>query len=332
MPARDAVPAEAGGAAWLPGAEEAPAAYLESHALDEAPWPAPAPPGEEPSLPIWRPTAESELAATTAEAPAPEAGAIPADDGATGDLSLPVWEPAAAEQAPPVDEQAQPGDEAIPAPTIAWADPAPEVDAADPAPLAAPEPIDRDPPATLREPEPEPELEGEPVVVAEPAPAWDPAPAQLPPAAEAAPALAEQSAEVARLVPDVLGALRPLVGVSDHVGPTPRMLVVLRALVERPMSIGEQATLLGVSRPVVADVTARLEQEGLVRRERDQRDRRRVRAAPTAAGRRVADECGGGPPPEVVAAALARMEPAERQALVSSLRPLGRAAAPAASA
>jgi hypothetical protein len=38
--------------------------------------------------------------------------------------------------------------------------------------------------------------------------------------------------------------------------------VLLRALAERPLSVGEQAALMGVSRPLVADLTARLGRPG----------------------------------------------------------------------
>jgi DNA-binding MarR family transcriptional regulator len=61
-----------------------------------------------------------------------------------------------------------------------------------------------------------------------------------------------------------------------------------------------------------------------VRRERDERDRRRVRAVLTERGRWVCADAVDAPAPEAVAAALERMEGAERAALVSGLRALSR--------
>ncbi|MGE4030950.1 MAG: MarR family winged helix-turn-helix transcriptional regulator, partial [Thermoleophilia bacterium] len=129
-------------------------------------------------------------------------------------------------------------------------------------------------------------------------------------------------AEVAELLPAALDAVRPLVAVSDHVGVTPRMLVVMSALSERPLSVGEQAALLGVSRPVVADVAARLESLGLTRREKDPADRRRVRIALTPKGHRLVADAAGTPSPERIAVALAGLDDAGRAALLTALRAL----------
>ncbi|CAN0428457.1 unnamed protein product [Phaeothamnion confervicola] len=70
------------------------------------------------------------------------------------------------------------------------------------------------------------------------------------------------------------------------------MLVLMRALAEEPLSVTEQAAHFGTSRPVVADLSARLERHGLAVRQRVEGDRRRVRLSLTDLGRRVCS-----PPP-----------------------------------
>ena len=151
-------------------------------------------------------------------------------------------------------------------------------------------------------------------------PVWEPAS----PTAEPVPVLdlAEQSRELADLLPQAVSGLRPLLGVSDALGVTPRMLVVLHTLAERPLSLPEQARALGVSRPVVADICARLEQLGFARRERDERDRRRVRVMPTPKGLRLAGQTSPRIDADGVAGALELLSPAERTALVSAARAL----------
>lgn len=329
--------------AWTPGAEDA----------------APAWPPAEDALPVWSPDAP-DAPAPDADAPAvawTPADAVPAaDEPAAGEPELPLWRPE-----PPTPPTADPIPDADPVaavteplpvtdPAPVWDAPPPVV-AADPAPAPEwnappPEPAlspvapaveavpawDAPPPAAPAEPAaPEPFAEVTPAWVPPPAPVLEPVPVIDPaPTVVEAPAadLGVQSAEVAQLVPAVLSALRPLVRVSDHVGITPRMLVVVRHLAASPLSVGELAGLLGVSRPVVADIAARLESAGLTLRERDERDRRRVRLVLTARGRRVHDEAGDAPPADAVAEALTRMEPAERDALVRGLRALSRSASP----
>jgi DNA-binding MarR family transcriptional regulator len=80
-----------------------------------------------------------------------------------------------------------------------------------------------------------------------------------------------------------------------------------------------------VSRPVVADIATRLEGLGLTRRERDERDRRRVRMTLTERGRRVCAEASETPSAESVAAALDGLAGDERAALLRGLRALAEA-------
>jgi DNA-binding MarR family transcriptional regulator len=68
---------------------------------------------------------------------------------------------------------------------------------------------------------------------------------------------------------------------------TPRMLGILRHLAQSgPLTVGEQAMHLGMSRSNATEVIDRLEAKGLVERMRDDRDQRRVFVWLTADGRR----------------------------------------------
>ncbi len=328
---------------WTPGADDATATPPLWSAADDAlatgAW-APADdatddevraPADELGLPVWQPVA------------APPAMAAPGDaadiDPETAPAPMPAPEPV-----PAIVDDAEPVHTPDPPAPLAPAEPAIDL-AVDTPPddLLALEPV----PAAAPAPEPSPAIDwGMPVVETAPAYALvaelfapaEPAPPAAPivPAAEAgsaAPAeeipdgdLGAVSDEVARLLPDVVGALRPLVSVSDHVGVTPRMLIVVRALAERPLSVGELATNLDVSRPVIADIANRLDSGDLIRRERDERDRRRVRLVLTDRGMRLHSETSEAPAAGALARALAGIAADERAALLTGLRALSRSA------
>ncbi len=232
--------------------------------------------------------------------------------------------------------------EAVEEPVLVWADPEPE-------PVATPEaaPIDyavdeaAGPPAwqpevpvteidvevEIEEPvealpawEPEPEviIEVAPVAVAVDEP-WQPAAVTVAPLVVDADPEAEIDA-VAEGLPEAVAALTPLVAAGDTRGVTPRMAAVLRALADEPRSLPELGRALGVSRPVVADVCARLEDLDLVWRERDPDDRRRTLVVPTLKGLKLGEEAVPGLDRDAVARALDRLSPAERAALVSAVR------------
>ncbi len=104
---------------------------------------------------------------------------------------------------------------------------------------------------------------------------------------------------------------------------TPRMLGLLRLLaVAGPLSVGEQAQHLALSRATATELVDRLESKGLVVRIRDGHDRRRVIVSLTEAGRiRAAAH------PEVLACddlirAVEQMSPADRRALIVGMRAL----------
>jgi DNA-binding MarR family transcriptional regulator len=104
---------------------------------------------------------------------------------------------------------------------------------------------------------------------------------------------------------------------------TARMLVLLRHLAASgPLTVGEQAQHLGLSKAAATEIVNRLEAKGLVARLRDERDRRRVFVWLTDSGhQRVASH------PEVLendllVRAVARMRPDDRARLVEGLRAL----------
>ncbi len=213
------------------------------------------------------------------------------------------------------------------------AEPRPEADAVSPFdswiasdPATEPEPETAVDDVATPEPEPEaepafapaPVLETIPVAALAPEPFVVPDPPVVTPEPVDPRDLGRAVAELAPL----LDGLLPLTRVSDRAGVTPRLLVLMRTLADTPLSVSEQATTLGVSRPVVADLTARLESMGLAQRERCTVDRRRVRVVLTDRGRRVCDEAPIAPEPEAVAERLAQMDPAERDDVLLGLRAL----------
>jgi DNA-binding MarR family transcriptional regulator len=165
----------------------------------------------------------------------------------------------------------------------------------------------------------EPVAVGEPVVPVEESP-WQPAAPPLEPDPPAD--LAAHLDELAEGLPLAVAAVTPLLASSDHAGLTSRMAVVLRALADDPRGLPALARALGVSRPVVSGVCARLEALDLVQRLRDPADRRRILVVPTEKGLRIAEETEPRLDRDAVAGALGHLSAAELGALVSAVRAL----------
>lgn len=267
------------------------------------------------SMEAWVPgVSEAEPVASPEPEPEPELAPEPAP--------LAVVDPEPLPQAPAAD----------PEPVLVWADPAPADEVAGPPawrPEAAEEPAPVEAPAPVWEPEPEaapePALEAAP----EPAPVavddpWQPVLEPAVAVVDADPA--DQADAVAEGLPLAVAALTPVLAAGDALGVTPRMAAVLRALADEPRGLPDLGRALGVSRPVVADVCARLEDLDLVWRERDPDDRRRMLVVPTPKGLKLAEEAVPGLDRDAVAGALDRLSPAERAALVSAVRVLREAA------
>lgn len=140
--------------------------------------------------------------------------------------------------------------------------------------------------------------------------------------------------EISRLYPAVHRRLRTSGRLLPGGGVTARMLSVLRHLVSYgPLTVGELAGHLRLSRAATTELVDRVEGRGLVARVRDHRDRRRVYVRITDAGRTTATsaardeaERGGDDP---LTTAVRTMTPQERQGLVDGMRALlrGRSAA-----
>jgi DNA-binding MarR family transcriptional regulator len=105
---------------------------------------------------------------------------------------------------------------------------------------------------------------------------------------------------------------------------TPRMLWILQHLAAAgPSTLGELAAALGTGKSTATELVDRLEAKGHVGRLRDERDARRVFVGLTTSGEAQARQRA----PTVLAddalrAALARMTPDDRDALVRGLRAL----------
>ncbi len=143
-----------------------------------------------------------------------------------------------------------------------------------------------------------------------------------------APDAREAAVLVARLFPEVYRryhyARRPVGGASLPV--TRRGLEVLVHLsAAGPLSIGEQATHLGLRRNSTSELVARLEEKGLVARIRDERDERRVLVWLTPAGRDVVARVGQVLAPDLLERVMTSLEPADRAMVVRAFELLARA-------
>ncbi|MCG8468482.1 MAG: MarR family transcriptional regulator [Gemmatimonadetes bacterium] len=126
----------------------------------------------------------------------------------------------------------------------------------------------------------------------------------------------------------ILVALRRIIRATDlhsrtllrRFGITGPQLLVLRSI-ELPgqLSLSAIAAELSVSAPTAADVLRRLETKGLVERQRDAVDRRRVLFSITSAGREILEQA---PPPlqESFTRALGDLPDWEQTAMLSALQ------------
>jgi DNA-binding MarR family transcriptional regulator len=93
-----------------------------------------------------------------------------------------------------------------------------------------------------------------------------------------------------------------------------------------PLTVGEAALHFDRAQSVVSEIVDRLAAAGLVERMRDERDRRRVLVWLTAAGFDELERDRQVLSPELVLAAMQRMKPAARRALLDGMRALVAAA------
>jgi len=135
----------------------------------------------------------------------------------------------------------------------------------------------------------------------------------------------------ARTAADEIGRLYPAVYRRFHVSRrpvggsdlTPRMLGVLHHLsASGPLTLGELATHLGVSKATATELVTRVEERGLVDRMRDERDRRRVYVWLTEHGRQRASSHARVLADDELLAAVRRMAATDRESLINGLRAL----------
>ncbi len=140
---------------------------------------------------------------------------------------------------------------------------------------------------------------------------------------EAPPEVRAVAMEVARLYPAVyhrFHASRQTLPGSDV---TAHMLRVLRHLAAGgPLTVGEQADHLGLSKAATTEMVNRLEAKGLVARLRDDRDRRRVFVWLTEAGRERLAAYPEVLENDLLVQAIMNMRPADRTRLLEGLRAL----------
>jgi DNA-binding MarR family transcriptional regulator len=108
---------------------------------------------------------------------------------------------------------------------------------------------------------------------------------------------------------------------------TPQMDAVLHHLsLSGPLTVGEMARHFARAQSVVSEIVDGMEKKGLCERMRDARDKRRVLVWLTDHAREVMSRRAEVLDPGRVSRAMHRLDPREREALVSGLRALVRAA------
>ena len=89
-----------------------------------------------------------------------------------------------------------------------------------------------------------------------------------------------------------------------------------------PLTIGEMAKHLSRAQSVVSEIVEHLERSGLLERQRDPRDRRRVLVWLTDAGLSLLERAREVLSPELLERALSRMSSADRRALLHAMQAL----------
>ncbi|WP_169951946.1 MarR family winged helix-turn-helix transcriptional regulator [Microbispora sp. H11081] len=131
--------------------------------------------------------------------------------------------------------------------------------------------------------------------------------------------------EISRLYPTVHRRLRTSSRLLPGRDLTARMASVLCYLMScGPLTVGDLAARLRLSRAATTELLDRVEIRGLAERTRDERDRRRVYVRITERGRAAAGADGDvdAPDDDPLATAVRMMTPQERQGLVDGLRAL----------
>jgi DNA-binding MarR family transcriptional regulator len=133
----------------------------------------------------------------------------------------------------------------------------------------------------------------------------------------------EAAAEIGRLYPAVYRRFHVSHRPVDGGDLTPRMLAVVQHLAASgPLTVGELATHLRLSKAAATELVNRVEERGLIDRLRDDRDRRRVFVWLTDKGRDRASAHAQVLADDELRIAVRRMSPTARTRLISGLRAL----------
>ena len=132
--------------------------------------------------------------------------------------------------------------------------------------------------------------------------------------------------ELGRLFPAIYLRLHARLPQRGHRPPADAMAVLQHLAISGPLTIGEAAKHFDRAQSVVSELVDRLSERALVDRIRDERDRRRVLVWLTPAALELLERDREVLSRELCEAALQRMKPAVRRALLDGMRALVEAA------
>jgi DNA-binding MarR family transcriptional regulator len=133
--------------------------------------------------------------------------------------------------------------------------------------------------------------------------------------------------EISRLYGEMWRRFQPQRQAISGSAVTPRMLSCLRHLAAAgPLTVGEQASHLGISHATATEVVNRLEAKGLVERMKDDGDQRRVFVWLTERGREQTAALAGRNVEDPFLRAVAALPAVTRAAIIEGLGALLRAA------
>jgi DNA-binding MarR family transcriptional regulator len=133
--------------------------------------------------------------------------------------------------------------------------------------------------------------------------------------------------EISRLSGEMWRRFQPQRQAISGSAVTPRMLSYLRHLAAAgPLTVGEQASHLSISRATATEVVDRLEAKGLVERMKDDGDQRRVFVSVTERGREQTAALAGRNVEDPLLRAVAALPASTRAAIIEGLGALLRAA------
>jgi DNA-binding MarR family transcriptional regulator len=128
--------------------------------------------------------------------------------------------------------------------------------------------------------------------------------------------------ELGRLFPAIYLRLHARLPKRGHRPPADAMAVLQHLAISGPLTVGEAARHFDRAQSVASELVDRLTREGLVARIRDERDRRRVLVWLTPAGQALLERDREVLSAELCRAAMQKMKPHDRRALLDGMRAL----------